>query len=135
MNFISRLLGAFRLFTIFCHWTLVAFLYRARVQGFSKFKNLSRWQIHLERFFKNSSNLFQDLASFQVSLFLTFHVLAPQKSSFSTGFIRVFDMAKCHVRFIYKRNAFLIVSEALLRSRLGNHQFDTGFIRVSATRF
>ena len=32
--------------------------------------------------------------------------LAPQKSSFSTGFIRVFDMAKCHVCFIYKPTAF-----------------------------
>ena len=67
--------------------------------------------------------------------FLTFHVLAPQKSSFSTGFIRVFDMAKCQVRFIYKRNAFLIILEAFLRFRLENHKIDTGFIRVFATRF
>ena len=33
----------------------------------------------------------------------------------STGFIRFSDMAECHVRFIYKRNAFLIILEALLR--------------------
>ena len=57
------------------------------------------------------------------------------KSQFSTGFIRVFDMVKCHVRFIYKRNAFLIILEAFLRLPLGNHQFYTGFIRVFATRF
>ena len=44
-------------------------------------------------------------------------------------------MVKCHVRFIYKRNAFLIILEAFLRFRLENHQFDTGFIRVFATRF
>ena len=42
-------------------------------------------------------------------------LLASQKSSFSTGFIRFSDMAKCHVRFIYKRNAFLIIFEAILR--------------------
>ena len=28
------------------------------------------------------------------------------KPPFSTGFIRVFDMVECHVRLIYKPNAF-----------------------------
>ena len=35
-----------------------------------------------------------------------FHFLASPKSSFWTGFIRLFDMAGCHLRFIYKSNAF-----------------------------
>ena len=60
---------------------------------------------------------------------------ASPESSFSTGFIRFFDTAECHVRFIYKRNAFLIILEAFLRFRLENHKFDTGFIRVFASRF
>ena len=38
-------------------------------------------------------------------------------------------MAKCHVRFIYKPNAFLIILGAFLRSGLQNHQYSTGFIR------
>ena len=39
----------------------------------------------------------------------TFHdsgLPVPQKSSFSTGFIRFSDTVKCLLRFIYKRNAF-----------------------------
>ena len=36
---------------------------------------------------------------------------------------------------IYKRNAFLNILEAFLRFRRENYQFDTGFIRVYATRF
>ena len=44
-------------------------------------------------------------------------------------------MVKCHVRFIYKRNAFLIILEAFLRFRLKKSSFSTGFIRVFATRF
>ena len=44
-------------------------------------------------------------------------------------------MAKCHVRFIYKRNAFLIILEAILRFWLKKSSFSTGFIRVFATRF
>ena len=35
-----------------------------------------------------------------------FAFLASQKSSFSTGFIRFSDMAKCHVAFSEKPNAF-----------------------------
>ena len=61
---------------------------------------------------------------------MDFRVLASQKSSFSTVFIRFSDMAQRHVRFIYKPNAFLIILEALLWFWLGNHQFETGFIRV-----
>ena len=44
-------------------------------------------------------------------------------------------MAECHVRFIYKRNAFLIILEANLRFWLQKSSFSTGFIRVSVTRF
>ena len=33
------------------------------------------------------------------------------KPPFSTGFIRFFDMVECHVRLIYKPNAFLIILE------------------------
>ena len=71
--------------------------------------------------------------SLAAGLLLKFGVIfenGTQKSSFSTGFIRFFDMAECHVRFIYKPNAFLIILEAFLRFWLGNHQFETGFIRV-----
>ena len=57
-------------------------------------------------------------------------VWASKISAFSTGFIRFFDMAECHVRYIYKPNAFLIILEAFLRFWLENHQFETGFIRV-----
>ena len=46
-----------------------------------------------------------------------------------TGFVRFSDMAKCHVRFIYKPNAFLIILEAISRFWLDFHQFETGFIR------
>ena len=44
-------------------------------------------------------------------------------------------MAECHVKFIYKRNAFLIIFEAILRFWLKKSSFSTGFIRVFATRF
>ena len=44
-------------------------------------------------------------------------------------------MAECHVKFIYKRNAFLIIFDAILRFWLKKSSFSTGFIRVSATRF
>ena len=58
-----------------------------------------------------------------------FAFLASQKSSFSTGFIRFFDMAECHVVYSEKPNAFLIILEAFLRFGLQNHQNSTGFIR------
>ena len=35
-----------------------------------------------------------------------------QKSSFSTGFIRFFDTAECHVVYSEKPNAFLIILES-----------------------
>ena len=38
-------------------------------------------------------------------------------------------MVKCHVRFIYKRNAFLIILEAILRFGPQINQNSTGFIR------
>ena len=38
-----------------------------------------------------------------------FEFLASPESQFSTGFIRLCDMAECHVGFIYKPNAFLII--------------------------
>ena len=41
--------------------------------------------------------------------------MASPNSPFSTGFIRFFDMAKCHVHFIYKPNAFLIILGAFSR--------------------
>ena len=52
------------------------------------------------------------------------------KSSFSTGFIRFCDMAKCHVVYSEKPNAFLIILEAILRFGLQNDQNSSGFIRV-----
>ncbi len=58
-----------------------------------------------------------------------FAFLASQKSSFSTGFIRFFDMAECHVVHSEKPNAFLIISGAILRFGLQNEQNSTGFIR------
>ena len=45
------------------------------------------------------------------------------------GFIRFSDMAECHVGFIYKRNAFSIIFEAILRFWLQKSSFSTGFIR------
>ena len=56
-------------------------------------------------------------------------LLASQRSSFSTGFIRFFDMAECHVVYSEKPNAFLIISEAILRFGLQNNQKSIGFIR------
>ena len=44
-------------------------------------------------------------------------------------------MVECHVEFIYKRNAFVIIFEAILRFGLRKYSFPTGFIRVFATRF
>ncbi len=38
-------------------------------------------------------------------------------------------MVGCHVEFIYKRNAFLIILEANLRFGPQNDQNPTGFIR------
>ena len=38
-------------------------------------------------------------------------------------------MVDCHVRFIYKPNAFLMILEPILRFWLQNHQNSTGFIR------
>ena len=52
-----------------------------------------------------------------------------QKSSFSTGFIRFFDMAECHVVYSGKPNAFLIIVDSILRFGLQNEQNSTGFIR------
>ena len=51
------------------------------------------------------------------------------KHQFSTGFTRVCDSAGCHVSFIYKPNAFLIILEPLLRFGLKNYQISSGFIR------
>ncbi len=56
-------------------------------------------------------------------------LLASQKSSFSTGFIRYFVMAECHVVYSEKPNAFLIILEVILRFGLQNDQNSTGFIR------
>ncbi len=39
-------------------------------------------------------------------------------------------MAECHVEFIYKRNAFLIISETIFRFWLKKVSFSTGFIRL-----
>ena len=38
-------------------------------------------------------------------------------------------MAECQVGFIYKRNAFLIIFEAILRFWLKKSSYSTGFIR------
>ena len=38
-------------------------------------------------------------------------------------------MVECHVEFIYKRNAFLIILEAILRFGPQINQNSTGFIR------
>ena len=38
-------------------------------------------------------------------------------------------MAECYVRFIYKRNAFLIILEAFLRFGLKKSPFSTGFYK------
>ena len=49
---------------------------------------------------------FQDIEAFpRFTISDFFHVLAPQNIHFDR-FYKVCDMAKCHVRFIYKRNAF-----------------------------
>ena len=56
---------------------------------------------------------------------------APQQSSFSTGFIRFFDMAGRHVIHSEKPNAFLIILEVFLRFWLRKSSFSTGSIRVS----
>ncbi len=56
-------------------------------------------------------------------------LLASQKSSFSTGFIRVCDLARCHVSFIYKHHAFLIILGPILWFGLKIHQNSSGFIR------
>ena len=55
--------------------------------------------------------------------------LGVQKHQFSTGFIRFFNMVKCHVVYSEKPNAFLIILEAILRFGLQNDQNSTGFIR------
>ena len=39
--------------------------------------------------------------------------MASPNSPFSTGFIRGFDLAECHGRFIYKPNAFVILDVIL----------------------
>ena len=64
-----------------------------------------------------------------------FEFWAPQKSSFSTGFIRFFDTAERHVIYSEKPNAFLMILESIFRKWPGNDQFEQGFIRVFATRF
>ena len=51
-----------------------------------------------DRFYKGFRNAF---LAFEKPLFV--------------GLIRLCDMAECHVGFIYKRIAFLIISETLLR--------------------
>ena len=56
-------------------------------------------------------------------------LLASQKSSFSTGFIRFSDTAECHVVYSENPNAFLIILEAILRFGLQTDQNSTGFIR------
>ncbi len=55
--------------------------------------------------------------------------LGSPKHQFSTGFIRFFDTAECHVVYSEKPNAFLIILEAILRFGLQNDQSSTGFIR------
>ncbi len=107
----------------------------SRVQKISKFRNLSRWQIHLEGFSERFQKSFKISKNLQDSLFLTFSRFGTPKSSFSIGFIRVSDMAKCHVGFIYKRNAFFDHLEPFLRFLLKKSSFSTGFIRVFATLF
>ena len=62
-------------------------------------------------------------------------LLASQKSSFSTGFIRYFVMAECHVVYSEKPNAFLIILEAILRFGFQNDWNSTGFIRYSDQLF
>ena len=66
-------------------------------------------------------------------VFDTFEGLFAQstpKVSINDRFYKVLSMRIPHVRFIYKPNAFLIILDAILRFRLANHQFETGFIRV-----
>ena len=61
-----------------------------------------------------------------------FEFRASQKSSFSTGFIRFFDTAECHV--IYTENlTLLIILDVILRLGPQNHQSSTGFIRFFDT--
>ena len=52
------------------------------------------------------------------------------KPSFSSGFIRFFDMADCHVIYSEKPNAFLILSEAISAFLPNFHLFSIGFIRI-----
>ena len=52
------------------------------------------------------------------------------KPPFSTGFIRFSDMVECHVRLIYKPNAFLIIFGVILRFGLKSsklHRFHKVF--------
>ncbi len=60
-----------------------------------------------ERIMKN-----EELRGVQLFYFLSFG--HPEFRCFDR-FYKVFDMAGCHVRFIYKRNAFLIILEASKR--------------------
>ena len=55
--------------------------------------------------------------------------LGSPKHQFSTGFIRLFDIAKCYVTFTEKPNAFLILSRAISPKGLQKYQETTGFIR------
>ena len=50
--------------------------------------------------------------------FSLFEVLAPWNPSFWTGFIRFLDMVDCPMRFIYKRNAFCMLFDAIFRKWL-----------------
>ena len=61
--------------------------------------------------------------------------LAPQKSSFPTGFIRFSDTVKSHLAFSEKPNAFLIILGAILQKCPQNHQNSSGFIRYFDQRF
>ena len=70
-----------------------------------------------------------------VPILRLFEFWVPQKSSFSTGFIRFFDTAERHVIYSEKPNAFLMILESLFRKCLANDHFEQGFIRVFATRF
>ncbi len=77
-------------------------------------------------------------SSINVMLFDHFQghfAISAQKGFIFDRFYKVLSIGFPHVRFIYKRNVFLIIFEAILRFWLGKSSFSTGFIWVSATRF
>ena len=70
-----------------------------------------------------------------VPILRLFEFGAPQKSSFSTGFIRFFDTAERHVIYSERPNAFLMKIHPIFEFSLQKSQSSTGFIRVFAMRF